>query len=311
VINWIKRKQEIEGKPPSFSLTRVFSLAGLVSICVTAVLLTLLYRELAITTVVEFGQENNIVVAQTALNSVKHHLSRFLEERSRIRANDGFDPSIPVDLQDSFRETMRDTSVVRIKIYNQHGIVLFSTKASQIGSDTHANPGFQAAMEGHPQSRLVYGNSLNLWDEEKEDNNLIQTYIPVREDPWTPVLGVFEIYTDVADLVGKTERLQIVVLAGVGLTLTLLYGFLLYIVSHGDRVIRSQQATILNRTKTLELLSARMLTAEETERKRIAERLHEGVADRLGYSCEPGVPGGHGRPSAKQAGVRQFAQPLG
>jgi signal transduction histidine kinase len=176
---------------------------------------------------------------------------------------------------------MRDTAVVRIKIYNQQGVVVFSTRRSQIGSTAGENPGFASAMTGRPRSRLVYGSSFLVWDEESDDENLIQTYLPVREDPWTPVLGVFEIYTDVSGLVAKTERLELLLVGGIILSLALVYAFLLYVVARGHRVIRSQQETILARTKTLELLSARMLTAEENERRRVANKLHEGVAQTL------------------------------
>jgi signal transduction histidine kinase len=274
-------KKPFSGKHAPFAQARIFSVAGLISLAVSAVFLSLLYRELAITAIVEFGEQNNIVLAQTALNAVKPELTGFLAQRSNVRANEVFDPTIPVGLQTAIRETMRDTSVVRLKIYNQHGVVVFSTRRSQIGLESSQNPGFVGAMRGRPESRLVYGSTFNLWDEEQEDDNLIQTYLPVRDDPWTPVLGVFEIYTDVSGLAAKTERLQLLVVAGVFLTFALLYGFLMYIVLRGDRVIRSQQDTILARTKTLELLSARMLTAEENERSRVAHKLHEGVAQTL------------------------------
>ncbi len=269
------------GKDIPFAQSRIFSLAGLLSLVVAAVFLSLLIRELAITAIVELGEQSNAVVAQTALNSVKPQLTGFLEQRLSVRADEVFDPTIPVELQTAIRKTMRDTAVVRIKIYNQQGVVVFSTRRSQIGSTSGDNPGFAAAMRGRPRSRLVYGSSFLVWDEESDDDNLIQTYLPVRVDPWTPVLGVFEIYTDVSGLVAKAERLELMLVGGIILSLTLVYAFLMYVVARGHRVIRSQQETILARTKTLELLSARMLSAEENERRRVANKLHEGVAQTL------------------------------
>jgi signal transduction histidine kinase len=245
------------------------------------VFLSLLFRELAITAIVELGEQHNIVVAETALETIKPELTKFLAQRSDVHEDQTFDPTIPVDLEEGIRKTMKDRSVIRVKIYNRHGIVVFSTRRSQIGSSSRENPGFIGAMDGQPKSRLVYGSTFNLWDEETEDDNLIQTYLPVREDPWTEVLGVFEIYTDVSGLAAKTERLQLLLVGGIVLSLSLVYAFLLYIVNRGHRLIRSQQEIILARTKTLELLSARMLTAEESERRRIAYKLHEGVAQTL------------------------------
>jgi signal transduction histidine kinase len=50
---------------------------------------------------------------------------------------------------------------------------------------------------------------------------------------------------------------------------------------HATRIIDSQQKTIRDRTATLEMLSAQMLTSGEIEKKRIAFDLHEGLAQTL------------------------------
>ena len=61
----------------------------------------------------------------------------------------------------------------------------------------------------------------------------------------------------------------------------LLYSFLLFVVRRAERIIGRQESTIRERTKTLELLSAQMITAQEDEKKRIAGDLHEGIAQTL------------------------------
>lgn len=171
--------------------------------------------------------------------------------------------------------------MVRIKLIGQQGKVLFSTKLSPIGMDQSSNPGFAEAMEGKVVSELIYRDTFNYFDQETEDDNLIQSYVPVRLEQDSPILGVLEIYTEVAPLVKRIEKASVLVAVGVGLVLTLLYTLLAAIVRRANRIIERQQALIQDRTKTLEILSAQMLTAQEEEKKRIAGDLHEGIAQTL------------------------------
>ncbi|MGI9334842.1 MAG: sensor histidine kinase, partial [Gammaproteobacteria bacterium] len=161
------------------------------------------------------------------------------------------------------------------------GTVIFSTRPNQLEREQAENPGFVSAMRGDVASKLVYRDSLNAFDDETEDDNLIQTYMPVRLGPTSPIVGVFEIYTDVNHLVGRVERAQFLVIAGVSVVLSLSFAFLLYIALRAERIINAQEAVIRDRSRSLELLSAELMRAQEAERKRIAEELHEGIAQTL------------------------------
>lgn len=268
-------------KKPDFKIWRFFSISSFIGILITALLLTSLYREAAITAVVEFGESCNIAVAQTALNSVKTQIQKYLHSVKNIKKADTEHHKIPEELKQAIQQTMDDTTVVRIKIYNQHGIIVFSTKPSQIGKDNRDNPGFIAAIDSQIKSKLVYKDTFSVFHQKTDDDNLIQTYIPVAEGQFEPPIGVFEIYTNVNTLVSEIERAAMISIAGILFILTLLYAFLMLVIRRSDQIIEHQQNTILERTNTLEFLSSRMLTAEETEKKNITEKLHEGIAQTL------------------------------
>jgi signal transduction histidine kinase len=176
---------------------------------------------------------------------------------------------------------MRGQSIVRIKIYNRLGVVVFSTKPSQIGHDQRDNAGFIAAINGDVRNTLIYRDTFNSFDRATEEDNLMQSYLPVRHSPVDPIRGVFEIYTDVNNLVHQTERTEFIILSGAILILSTLYAALILIVRHANEIIEQQQHTILERTETLKSLSAQMLTREETDKQRIAVELHEGLAQTL------------------------------
>lgn len=263
-----------------FKLLRFYSIASFVAVLVTALLIALFYRQVAIQGIMQLAERSNLALARTALNSVKPELIDYLD----TVAQPGYaqiSHSPPAELAEAIRSLMRDSSVVRIKIYNRHGVVAFSTKTSQIGTDQRNNPGFISAINGRVADTLIYRDTFNSFDADSEEDNLMQTYIPIRSSVTEPVQGVFEIYTDVNHLVHQSERTEFLIMAGSLFILMALYMALLFVVRRAHNIIKSQHQTIRERTETLEILSARMLKNEESDKQKIAVELHEGLAQTL------------------------------
>jgi signal transduction histidine kinase len=264
-----------------FKLLRYYAAASLVAVLATAVLLTWFYRQLAIEAIVQLAERNNTNLAQIAMNPIKPGLLVFLDTAADFRPGSTSAP-LPADLARPIATVMEDdNSIVRIKIYNRHGIVVFSTTASQVGDDQSHNEGFIAAIRGGVGSELVYRDSFNRFDGVTEEDNLMQTYLPVRAGPAEPVRGVFEIYADVNGLVRQTERTEFIILAGALLIMSALYAVLILVVRHANSTIELQQRTITERNETLARLADQMLKSEDSHKQKIALELHEGVAQTL------------------------------
>jgi signal transduction histidine kinase len=260
---------------------RFYSITSLAGFVVTAVLLIVLVRQLVLADVIQLAQRSNLTLANSILNSVRPELLEFLAKVQDAAPHRGMEQKLPARLAASIVDIMRDSSVVRIKVYNRRGIVAFSTKSSQIGDTQEANLGFATAIDGRVHSTMLYRDMFNRFDQETEEDNLMQTYVPVRGDPTQPISGVLEIYTDVAPLVYQNERTEFDLLALVGLLLAFLYGALILVMRHATKIIDAQQKTIRDRTAALEMLSGQMLKSGEMEKKRIASDLHEGLAQTL------------------------------
>jgi len=263
-----------------FKLLRYYSVASLVAVLATAVLLTWFYRQVAIQGIVQLAERSNLNLARTAMNPIKPTLLDFLEAAADFHPG-ATPPPLPPELAGSIKVLMQDQSVVRLKIYNRQGVVVFSTKPSQIGNDSSRNQGFIAAINGGVGNSLIYHDTFNSFDGTTEEDNLMQTYIPIRASPAEPIRGVFELYADVNSLVHQTERTEFIIMAGAILILSALYVVLVLIVRHANTTIKLQQRTIRERTETLELLSAQMLKSEESYKKKVAVDLHEGLAQTL------------------------------
>ena len=263
-----------------FAFTRIYAFISLAAVLATAIALAILYRQLSIRTIADFGEQSNVTVARTLLNTVLPQLAGYVEAEEPVTSAGSVD-AVPPRLLALITATLRNTPLERVKVYNKNGVVLYSTREHEIGADDSANPRFLESIAGNIRSQLRYRDVFNLFDHVDADDNLIETYVPIRQPGMREPIGVFEIYTDVNSIVRSMARNELLILAGIAAIMTILYVLLLYVVRRSGQIIESQRRTILDRNATLELLSAHMLAAEETERRRVAWELHEEIAQTL------------------------------
>ena len=166
-------------------------------------------------------------------------------------------------------DTMKKSTVFKIKVYDLRGITVYSSEHSQIGEDKLDNAGWKSAATGKPASKLTHRDKFNAFEGSVEDRDLVEIYIPATTSDSDKIVGVFEIYTDVtpfleqikstsaqiqkasaanqahlersaADSDAKADNYAMLSLAiALGL-LSLLYGTLFLIVRNGQRIIDSE-----------------------------------------------------------------------
>ncbi len=264
-------------------MMRYYGWTSLLAIVLTAALIAMVFRHLAIDTLIETGNENGITLATAAVSSFRSPLLRYLEEVSFRRSEESLTIlGLPPDLVQGIHRLLDDTSIIRVKIYDAQGRVVFSTKTFQVGTVQADNPGFKSAIGGEPAAKIIYRDTLNTFDKEDEDANLMQAYVPVRDSLGSPIAGVFEVYMDVNDLVAKTTRNGLFMTFIMVSVLSALYGVLMFIVRRSERIIETQYQADVERRKAMEMLTGKMLTAQEDEKKRIANLLHEEIIQTLG-----------------------------
>ncbi len=266
-----------------FRLMRFYSVASFIVIFLTAAVLTLFYRQVTMRWIDDLAQHSNYALAQTVLNSIKPELIAYLGTKSDGDANDrGITwQELPTGLITSVLRLTRDTSVGSIKVYNRDGQIFFSTQAHQAATSAGDHPGFQAALSGRAFSFMTYRDTFNRFEGVTADDNLMHTYIPIRDGPADPVVGVLEIHTDMNPVIEQNNKALLVTLIGAEFILALLYAVLLIVVRHARDIIEVQQKTIQERTASLEALSKRLLKIEEQKKQKIAIDLHEGLAQTL------------------------------
>jgi len=263
-----------------FSLKHMFAVAGFVSTAIAILVLTLFYRDMMVKDIVIQGERQNQLLAQTTLNSVRNELISFLNVVNRSNKFDSNKIKIPPKLEAVIQETLSNNYVTRIRIYSRDGTIVYTTAGGEEDRESN-DKGFSVAITGKISSNLELDDLFNFYHKNSEVDNLVETYMPVREGEDGPILGVFEIYTDVRSIVNEVKHTEIIIVLGVVLVLLLLYGLLMMIVSRAANTIGHQQAVIRERTRTLELLSSQLINAQEDEKRAIAHDLHENVAQSL------------------------------
>ncbi len=265
----------------AFRFLRYFAIISFVCIACSAASMVFYFRHISIQEIAEFGEYTNSILAEAALGSVRSGTLEFLAQTHDV-PRDGL-PALVLrqDIEHELEELLLTRAVERVKIYNQKGWVVYSSKPNLIGNDQSRNAGVQAALAGKTVSELVFRDAFNFFDRKTEEDNLIQTYLPIRPSATEPVMGVFEIYVDVNSRVQHTEQAQYRVIAVALLIMSLLYLALIAFVRWAQKTINHQQRQIRSHVNSLKVLSARMLQHQEEEKRRIAFELHEGLAQTL------------------------------
>ena len=292
-----------------FRLLRLFLIFSSISVVLTTALLTLTYRHMTILATDNLAHASSLALAQTALIGARQELEDYLAAAAHSDHQDVAAQRLAARLNEVVKESARASPgpVVRVNLFDRRGLVIFSTDRDQIGQNQDSNAGFRSAINGRVASNLVYRDIFNRLrgntaaDTERTFHpvqvaNLMETYVPVRGSPTDSIDAVFESYIDVSPLVAQNQRAALVVLGGAGLVLLLLSGVLILVMRRTltaiesqrelvagrvNKVVKSQQNGISERTAALETLSARILSSDEMEKKKLAFGLHDGLAQTL------------------------------
>jgi two-component system NarL family sensor kinase len=256
---------------------RPFFGISFVAILIAAMLLMLCYRYFTIQAVTEQTGAANVIAADAAANANHEQIADYLARRQS-------QPSLPFpdEIAAPLYELVKDTPVDRVTIVNARGEVVFST--GSVTGDPGADDTIVAeALAGRQSSHLNYRDLFNsfAFRDPGYDENMVHTGLPLQQQHQGPVVGVFEIQTDVKHLVAHHERAQLLIAVTASLVMLVLYGSLLTTIRRIGRVIDVQQDALRERSDLLAELSAEMMNVQEEEKQRIAIELHERVAQTL------------------------------
>lgn len=258
-----------------FNLSRYFSTVSFILIVLAAGVLGPLYQKLSMQQMTDLAESRNAAMAQVFQNSLHEPLESLLSESVGREATSLRQSDDLIHIQESVRDLMKGTSVIKVKVYNRLGNVIFSTDPKQIGESRLNNPGFRAAINGSIISELSHRNTVDGFEGAISEADVLASYIPFAGKDKS-VEGVFELSQNVTPFVDQLQRNMWWVTAGVALVFAALYLMQFLVVRRAQGILEDQEGRIKAARDTLEL----QVGARTEELKRTNLQLEEEISER-------------------------------
>ena len=261
-----------------------FATISTVALVAVAVVLALLLRWVAVRELQEQTLASHLVLART-LSASHGTLIRPLLESAATLSSDALAGSPYVQrLNEVLAEPLQDMKLVRIKIYSPDGRVVYSTDSDRIGEQSPDNHSVLVAGEQSSESEIIHRETFNTSDGVIEHRDVVETYVPIQFGSSAPLVGVFELYSDITPLLARIARTQTSITVGVLTVLGCFYVLVLILFRRTDRELLREQAVTSRYLEELELtrLGLEERVAERTREVAASEQRFRDVADAAG-----------------------------
>lgn len=257
-----------------FRLVRFFLLTSVIA-AIAVTVSVVAYRKDEVQRLIDLAEGQNVTLARSFANTIWPRFSSYIttipaSERETLKAR----PETHA-LHEAFRSLAAGLPVLKVQIFNLDGLTVYSTEPHEMGVYGTNNPGFTAARQGKPASKLTFRNQMSSFEGRVMDRDLVETYLPIRVGDGS-IEGVFELYSDVTTLVTRIRTSTTNLLVGFVAVFGFLYVILFIVVRLADRTIKRQYADITEKNATLE--------REVAERKRTETALtkaHDELEQRV------------------------------
>ncbi|MGE5219802.1 MAG: sensor histidine kinase [Chloroflexota bacterium] len=236
----------------SASLTTRFAVYSFLCIGLMSAVLWLVVSHYLISRILDLEWE-------TTAQMVRADVRKFLEDydfKAQDRKSVG--PKF-VALLDHMRLS---PEILRFKVYNPKGIVIWSDDKRLVGKSFGDNPQLRQALQGAVVSNLGVSDEPENISGPKPESTAIQVYVPIYSEIQKELLGVFETYRRPDAIFQHIREARIVVLLGAVGGGLLVYFSLFAIMRQAARQIDEQQMNLLKMQAEL-IASQRMAAVGE------------------------------------------------
>ncbi len=208
------------------------SVIGIVSV----VCLMVLYRQVALTSMVDHETRSNQAIAKLLTKAVRPTYSKLLA-RSAVAEPSAESPLL-ARLQQDIQRLTSDTRLLVVNIYNPAGVQIFSTNAWRTGINRISSPELKRAMDGHAVSDISFPEQIEAFGKTYKNLSVVTSHVAIHDSTGSPE-AVFEVRSNVSELYTRMQNTQWQIVIGVlGSTAT----FYLLLLTGARRLERAEAA---------------------------------------------------------------------
>jgi putative nucleotidyltransferase with HDIG domain len=231
-----------------FSLLTQFTLLSLIVTAAIAIALAYVLRQKVIENMLE-------QVATIAGEQADRIIAPYLTAADFA----GLSPDRLAALDDRIRNEVIGQHIVRVKIWNSEGILIYSDDRQSVMKNFPVSDELEQALAGDLAMDV---SALDKPENESESNfagqRLFEIYVPIRLES-SQVLGAYEIYHDLGVLQARIDELSRLVYGSVALGVVILYLSLYLLVRRASRELVRRNAE-----------NARLFEQEQTRRQELS-----------------------------------------
>jgi len=182
------------------------------------------------------------------VNARTHYLTDYINNN-----NNNNNSKENKDYFEHFYDSMKTNEIIRIKIFNTNGTILYSDEERLIGQTFQDNLDLNEALKDSIEVEINRGlnKKENIYERENF-SGLMEIYVPIKNDS-DQIQAVVELYQVLDDIDRNIYNMQLTVAILIFLGLGVLYFSLIWIVKDASDTIIKQNMTI---KKSLEDLKA-------------------------------------------------------
>jgi len=239
-----------------FKLTRYFAIIALVAVLIASVTIGALFRYVAEKNIYALGEQQNAILGKAIANALWPNIKMFINS-AETKAS-GFDRDFIFPLTDSIlRPLIAELPVVKVKIFNEVGVTLYSTNKAEFGErKTEDYPDLALAIKGAVVSELTLLDKFEGLSGPMENVYVMSSYLPLRDKGDDAIKAVIETYTDVTAQIEAIQSTQNRLFAYAFGVLFIVYLVLLWFIRIADVVIQQRAKEREAHTQQIETINA-------------------------------------------------------
>ncbi len=153
--------------------------------------------------------------------------------------------------------TLLSTNIVRIKIWNAEGLLVYTDEKSILGETFPITDEMREALQGNMATEISELEEEENVKEHGMYEELFEIYVPLHPADSDRILGIYEVYYDLSQLQPRLIRIRRNVWGGIGIAFLLLYGTLFLLIRNASRELnrknKEYQALLIAERKQREL----------------------------------------------------------